>query len=573
MLNVNQLDFIADMVTEEYTKSKIEASEWKKLVKRSLPHERRVIVALRSYFLKQEKNVLLLMTKYRKAVSFPFLPEKFISGQSDELSKVIFPMIKRIVESEGSIGMDALQARVNTLLDSFVLDDDVLDSIQSMVREAATSITETTFKKLLNAYDTGSDLGETLAEIKLRMSDVFQDAVKNRVNTIARTEVIRASNHSRIYAYEQSGVVDKIRWYTAIDERRCEACAALHNHVVKLGREFKSGVTYPPLHPRCRCTVLPEVSAKYAIKWLDIYKSLVQKGGPNSGNYGHGGRPGKVGGSSTGSRRRREPKLSTDSTMYHGTQQAVITNILKYGILPQKEHNHSENYYNGERKDSVYVSSKESNAEYYAKWAFEKNQGRASGAVIFKVYIPKGEKFKYDSNAEDAFLFKRIKPEWIKGYTMYTPKRRSYGFYSMDDLKKGDFIVVKEMKEVVYYVPTLFLKPKSKQIKLRPKRMDSILVVKIGTSASGNRGHAGRPGKVGGSKLNKAKLQDKARNSIYAFSKNQEGNIEQAVVIIGAKTVILKGDPMGNSVYIPYAILDKAKYMVHNHPGNASFSS
>ena len=299
-MNTKDMDHVVDVVIEEYIKAKTESSEWKKLIGRTVKYERVLQKALSSYFAKQEQSFLKAFEKYKKDVSFPFLEKDFINSQKDDLFKIIYPLIKKVVNNEGQVGMAALQAKVTKLLGDFNLDDDVIFNIQSMIRTAVSEVTETTFKRLLLQYDTGLQLGESILEIRSRMSKVFQDAVKTRVNMIARTEVMRASNESRIMAYEQSGVVQKVRWYTAIDERRCSACAALHNKAVKLGKEFTKDIKAPPLHPACRCTILPEVDPQYLKSYMELYQNIIQKmGTANSGNHGHAGRPGKRGGSSS----------------------------------------------------------------------------------------------------------------------------------------------------------------------------------------------------------------------------------------------------------------------------------
>jgi len=77
--------------------------------------------------------------------------------------------------------------------------------------------------------------------------------------------------------YRYSGVVRK-QWWTAMDERVCPYCDALHGVTVDVEQNFLSlgdeflptgaerplvidyeDVGYPPAHPDCRCTVLPVV--------------------------------------------------------------------------------------------------------------------------------------------------------------------------------------------------------------------------------------------------------------------------------------------------------------------------
>jgi len=116
---------------------------------------------------------------------------------------------------------------------------------------------------------------------------------KDRALTIARTETIRSSNAGAEESYRQAGVERK-EWYTALDERVCPFCGEMHGSVIAIGTNYfgkgdtmvvelpddalailpegaeqkgrlltmvmgYSDVGYPPLHPKCRCTLLPVI--------------------------------------------------------------------------------------------------------------------------------------------------------------------------------------------------------------------------------------------------------------------------------------------------------------------------
>ena len=122
--------------------------------------------------------------------------------------------------------------------------------------------------------------GESLVQIRKRIMNSFKGMRKYRAERIARSEVVTASNQATLEAWKQSGVVTKKIWYTALDERVCPTCSSLHGQAISLEKHFikKGGsilgtddkrVTYdyrdigePALHPNCRCTMVPEVSAK-----------------------------------------------------------------------------------------------------------------------------------------------------------------------------------------------------------------------------------------------------------------------------------------------------------------------
>lgn len=76
---------------------------------------------------------------------------------------------------------------------------------------------------------------------------------------------------------------------------------------------------------------------------------LALKGGEGSGNFGHAGRPGLVGGSSSGG-----------VTVYHGTVDQFKDNIIKNGILSSRASSVS-------KKGHVYATSDIESAKYWAE--------------------------------------------------------------------------------------------------------------------------------------------------------------------------------------------------------------
>lgn len=99
-----------------------------------------------------------------------------------------------------------------------------------------------------------------------------------RKEMIARTETIRASNQGQIAQYKEWGVVQK-EWFASPDA--CEFCLDMHGKIIGVSEPyFRQGdsmelvdeddnpivlsldyedVDGPPLHPNCRCVVLPVI--------------------------------------------------------------------------------------------------------------------------------------------------------------------------------------------------------------------------------------------------------------------------------------------------------------------------
>ena len=121
--------------------------------------------------------------------------------------------------------------------------------------ELVKGICETSEAFLREAISEWMDTGRPLDELagELARSGMFGPA---RSQMIAVTEVTRAYAEGNRLAWQASGVVDKERWYTVVDERVCPVCSALHGQVDVLGGDF-GGVGGPPAHPGCRCFTTP----------------------------------------------------------------------------------------------------------------------------------------------------------------------------------------------------------------------------------------------------------------------------------------------------------------------------
>lgn len=79
----------------------------------------------------------------------------------------------------------------------------------------------------------------------------------NRVQTLTRTIINQVSNDGAISAYRaNSDILDGYEWLTAEDERVCPICDPLDGKQFGMKSNFR-----PPIHPQCRCTIIPVVKA------------------------------------------------------------------------------------------------------------------------------------------------------------------------------------------------------------------------------------------------------------------------------------------------------------------------
>ena len=95
----------------------------------------------------------------------------------------------------------------------------------------------------------GITQGDSIPSIKKEIKDILQ-TTSWRSEVIARSETIRTYNTSALESMRQSGVVDKVRYLTAFDDRVCTICRPLHNKVWDLN---SNQIVMPVsgTHPNC----------------------------------------------------------------------------------------------------------------------------------------------------------------------------------------------------------------------------------------------------------------------------------------------------------------------------------
>lgn len=127
---------------------------------------------------------------------------------------------------------------------------------QQISRVLAQGIADGDNPKLLARKLTSTINGTKAGELGLTDTLGRFIPAERRAVIIARTEVIRAHHQATIQEYRNwgvEGVVIKVEWVTAGDDRVCERCQALEGQVFTLD-EIEGKI---PLHPQCRCVALP----------------------------------------------------------------------------------------------------------------------------------------------------------------------------------------------------------------------------------------------------------------------------------------------------------------------------
>ena len=133
----------------------------------------------------------------------------------------------------------------------------MLAELQDINFNLIKNVTQDMKKAIMYSTSNGVIEGWGMNKIAREMIKSTDKIGITRAKMIARTEVIRASNTAALARYKEAGV-KMYEWSTAFDERTCEICAGLDGHRFQIGRGRQ-----PPIHPNCRCSVIPIVPKRF----------------------------------------------------------------------------------------------------------------------------------------------------------------------------------------------------------------------------------------------------------------------------------------------------------------------
>ena len=121
----------------------------------------------------------------------------------------------------------------------------------------AKSVSDTVYKNIKNVINKNVVAGVTdLGQIKKDIAFLLTDAKSWKVEQIARTELSWAYGEASYRTYQDNGI-EKVQWLCGSNP--CETCQLNCGQVIEINKLFASGHIHEPVHPSCRCTVLPVV--------------------------------------------------------------------------------------------------------------------------------------------------------------------------------------------------------------------------------------------------------------------------------------------------------------------------
>ncbi|RLC88149.1 MAG: hypothetical protein DRJ03_03685 [Chloroflexi bacterium] len=224
--------------------------------------------------LKQEKTAAIIMEKDVKV--FRDILEKLFTTHLTQFKDLLVKMIRRGLEIGGKKAFKELKLEID-----FDLQDPLAEQyIQTYVDLLASQKYRQVKERIREVLTEGIRQGLSIDKLGDMIQQEYEPLTTWEAERIARTEAIRATNMGRLIGYNQSGMVKAKQWIVTWDDRLCPDCLEMANQTVPLLAKFIhpsfGQVDTPPLHPNCRCTIVPvlkESVIQVGDKYININKT------------------------------------------------------------------------------------------------------------------------------------------------------------------------------------------------------------------------------------------------------------------------------------------------------------
>lgn len=238
-------------------------------------------------FNKQEAEILKRFNS--KAIKKNFEEWLFDAIESSiSWQEVIVPIASEIVVEQSKFMFDFEQDET-AVVDKIELTPSLQNQIKDRIERWAYDVDQETRDLINQSIGEGVVANETTNQLRKRIEAIYQNATSVRSARIARTETIHLSNLASLEAMQYMPSVVGKQWLANPDA--CEFCQPLNGQILHLGTNFVNltesvsgsnggtftadyeDVSYPPLHPNCRCTILPvnrEEMRSYKLQQLEL---------------------------------------------------------------------------------------------------------------------------------------------------------------------------------------------------------------------------------------------------------------------------------------------------------------
>jgi HK97 family phage portal protein len=252
------------------TKEQDEA-RWKEFSEFAHAAEKDIAATIRKLNSEQKDVVLANLPEATKKGINPadlFDIEKWISITVDALT----PTMETLFEHQAKQGAAEIGA-------AFDFTEATRAAVKRSVQLMSESYNQTTLATLETRINDGLQAGESLADITKRVEQIYEWSDNSRAETVAKTESFRTANDALKTAWQQSGVVKTVKWYTSEKDTVCPYCQGMDGKTIPVDDNFfENGASLtvgagedaqtmtldygdvgaPPLHPNCMCMIRPD---------------------------------------------------------------------------------------------------------------------------------------------------------------------------------------------------------------------------------------------------------------------------------------------------------------------------
>ena len=238
-------------------------------------------------FNEQEKTIL---ENNEKSVA-GWLFERVISIKL--WKEILYPIVVEIMTQQAQYMFDFVDEEgISGILE---ITPQLQIRIHERIERFSRGVDEETLLQLQISIEEAMVLGENVSKIRERVRSIYENATTVRAERIARTETIFISNEASLEAMKQIPSVVAQEWM--INPDACEFCTPLNGKIVGLNTNFfdlgetiegsegslklidYEAVKHPPLHPNCRCCVLPVNITEYKdFRFTELEKLIMEYG-------------------------------------------------------------------------------------------------------------------------------------------------------------------------------------------------------------------------------------------------------------------------------------------------------
>ena len=278
----NKIDWIIEKNVKENIRWTEEYNEkyWKQKMQRNNKFNDRYFELIQKIFAKQEKEILKWYSERYKEnqKSFSTKATKTFPLLNIAKRQMIYYNVLKDAQDD-LVKTEAQNALIEVGLfdQNFELSKTIEKELKKNIYKFAGEIDNDTNKQLTKDFEKIIQDWLSFDDWRELILWTFKELTTTRADRIVRTETVRAWNFGSELWRKQSGVVEKKQRYTALDERVCEYCWPMNWKIIWLGENYfekgdvliwekggelkldYSNTPYPPLHPNCRCVILPVI--------------------------------------------------------------------------------------------------------------------------------------------------------------------------------------------------------------------------------------------------------------------------------------------------------------------------